>query len=60
MALRFKNPDFYRWVEMSSMNPHTWKLREGAPQRIVDEFNEVVPLYKEDWDRETKDGGVIE
>ncbi|MBO7393807.1 MAG: hypothetical protein J6U98_06360 [Abditibacteriota bacterium] len=57
--MSFENIDFYRWVDMSDRNPYTWKLREGAPQRVIDEFNEVLPGSKEDWDRFTKDGGVI-
>ena len=59
MSLSFENPDFYRWIEMSSMDPRTWKLKEDAPQRVIDEFNKKVPLYKEDWERLTKNGGVI-
>ncbi|MBP5719209.1 MAG: hypothetical protein J6X53_09615 [Abditibacteriota bacterium] len=44
---------------MSSMDPRTWKLKEDTPQRVIDEFNKKVPLYKEDWERLTKNGGVI-
>ncbi len=51
MAIDFKNPDMYEWLIEPDPNPYNWKLREGAPQRIVDEFNEVVKQRKQTWDK---------